>query len=141
MEGADGSFHAEFHRIQQALKKSLFKKVDYAGSCGELLQLGASLSREGSTPHAALCLMAAAHCQRALESPAVVAHHETQAGKLLWREELRLADINDSAFQELVPDATSCYLSAINIHLEHEHWSLAGALYTEMADFLWTLGT
>ena len=138
------SFHGELHRIQQALKRGLFKKVDHAGSADELLELAASMQREGSAPHAAICLRAAAQCQKALDNPSVVAHHETQAGQLLWREELQVAlisNVDDSAFREFVPEATSCYLSAIKIHVTHEHWSLAGALYADMADFLWALGT
>ena len=135
------SFHAEFHRINQALKKGLFKKVDVPGSAEELLQLGSSLLREGSAPHAAICIMAAAQCQKALDNPVLVAHHEKQAGQLLWKEELRLSHIDDAAFHELVPDATNCYLGAIHMYSAHEQWSLAGALCAEMADFLWALGT
>ena len=135
------SFQAEFHRIQQALKKGLFRKVDHGGSAEELLELGAALRREGNAPHAALCLMAAAQCHRALEQPAVAAHHDAQAGQLLWREQLQLlARVDDAVFRDLVPEATACYLGAIHVHLAHEHRALAGTLYAEMADFLWALG-
>eukprot|EP00802_Teleaulax_amphioxeia_P021833 Tamp_22220.p1 GENE.Tamp_22220~~Tamp_22220.p1 ORF type:complete len:309 (+),score=66.46 Tamp_22220:81-1007(+) len=134
------SFQAEFHRIQQALKKGLFRKVDHGGSAEELLELGAALRREGNAPHAALCLMAAAQCHRALEQPAVAAHHDAQAGQLLWREQLQLlARVDDAVFRDLVPEATACYLGAIHVHLAHEHRALAGTLYAEMADFLWAL--
>jgi hypothetical protein len=140
MDGAEDGFLAEFHRIQQALKKGLFKKVDHAGSADELLELGATLQREGSAPHAAICLLAAAQCQRALENPAAVASHEAQAGQLLWREQVRLSSVDDAAFGHLVPEATQCYLVAIRVYLALEHKSLAGALYAEMADMLWALG-
>ena len=88
------SFHAEFHRIQQALKKGLFKKVDHGASAEELLELGGALRREGNAPHAALCLMAAAQCLRVLEQPTVAAHHEVQAGQLLCQEQLQRARKN-----------------------------------------------
>ena len=137
----EDGFNAEFHRIQQTLKKGfLFKKVDYAGSAAELLALGGELSREGSAPHAAICIMAAAHCQRALDNPVAAANHDLNAGHLLYREQLQLQHVDDEAFHELVPEATKCYLGAINVHLARENWSLAGALYAEMAGFLWALG-
>lgn len=138
---AMASFQAEFHRIQQALRKGLFRKVDYGGSAEELLELGAALRREGNAPHAALCLMAAAQCHRALEQPGVAAHHDAQAGQLLWREQLQLlARVDDAVFRDLVPEATACFLGAIHVHLAQEHRALAGSLYAEMADFLWALG-
>ena len=130
-------FHAEFQRIQNALKKSLFKRVDYAGSCSELLELGAALRREGSAPNAAMCLLAAAQCQKALENATAAAHCEAQAGQLLSQElHLAAAGVDDATFELLLPDAARCYLGAINIYLEHEHWSLAGNLYADLANEL-----
>ena len=99
-------FHAEFQRIQNAMKKSLFKRVDYAGSCSELLELGAALRREGSAPNAAMCLLAAAQCQKALENATAAAHCEAQAGQLLSQElHLAAAGVDDATFELLLPDA------------------------------------
>ena len=137
----EGCFLADFHRIQQALKKGLFKKVDHAGSAEELIELGALLQREGSAPHAAICLMAAAQCERALENPTAVASHEARAGQLLWREQMRLSSVDETCFRSLVPEATQCYLGAIRVYLALDHKALAGSLYAEMADLLWALGT
>jgi hypothetical protein len=137
----EGSFLADFHRIQQALKKGIFKKVDHAGSAEELIELGALLQREGSAPHAAICLMAAAQCERALENPTAVASHEARAGQLLWREQMRLSRVDETCFRSLVPEATQCYLGAIRVYLALDHKALAGSLYAEMADLLWALGT
>ena len=134
-------FHAEFQRIQNAMKKSLFKRVDYVGSCSELLELGAALRREGSAPNAAMCLLAAAQCQKALENATAAAHCEAQAGQLLSQDlHLAAAGVDDATFELLLPDAARCYLGAINIYLEHEHWSLAGNLYAELAGLMSDFG-
>ena len=43
-------------------------------------------AKQGSAPYAALCLMAAAQCQRALEAPLKAAHHSAEAAQLLLSE-------------------------------------------------------
>ena len=50
-----------------------------------------------------------------------------------------MSGVDDAAFHDLVPEATKCYLGAIHVHLAHENRSLAGALYAEVAGFLWAL--
>ncbi len=75
--GSTVDFHEEFHRIQQALQKRLFKKVDYSGSSAELLELGNALRREGNAPYAALCCTAVAQCHRAMDTPLKAAHYES----------------------------------------------------------------
>ena len=85
--------------------------------------------------------MAAAQCERALENPAVVASHEAQAGKFLWREQSRLFGIDEDSFKNLIPEATQCYLGAIRVYLALEHKALAGSLdaLAELS-LLWWLG-
>mmetsp|Transcript_61785 Transcript_61785/g.147106 ORF Transcript_61785/g.147106 Transcript_61785/m.147106 type:complete len:307 (+) Transcript_61785:130-1050(+) len=134
------NFDEEFQRIQQALQKRLFKKVDYAGSTSELLELGAALKREGSAPYAALCLMAAAQCQRSLEAPLKAAHHSVEAAQLLLSEELHMEELTPAAFREHAAAAVHCYLAAIQSYLSSSRFALASALYTEVASHLAGLG-
>jgi len=135
------NFHEEYARIQGALKKKLFslKKPDYAGSAEQLLELGNELKRHGNEPHAALCSMAAAQCWRAMGYLYKEAHHETEAGGLLWQAGgIQPGGVFDAdacilPVQDLVPDATACYLAAIDVHVKNGKGALAASLYSELA--------
>ncbi|EKX42855.1 hypothetical protein GUITHDRAFT_153459 [Guillardia theta CCMP2712] len=134
-------FDEELHKIQQNIHKRLFKKIDYNGATEELLELAGALRREGNAPHAAICCMSAAHCQRALESPLKAANLEVQAGELLWREEAKkINSEDDKTFRELLPEAINCYLCAISVYMQHEKFGLASSLYAEMGQHLYDIG-
>ena len=141
-------FYAEFHRLQDGLKKRLFKKVDYASSADQFLDLGNSMRREGNAPNAALCFMSAAQCYRAIKDPVKDAYYESEAGRLFWKTQLE-SEMSDplgliggyeAPLRELVPEAENCYITAIETYLRMGEYNMASSLYSELAANVYALG-
>ena len=140
MEG-DVDFLAEFHDLQEGLKKRLFKKIDYAALAEQFLDLGNTMRREGLATNAAMCYIEAAQCYRAIKNSAKDAHYEHEAGRLLWKTQLD-SELSDpvgiiggfqAPFRQLVPDAEYSYINAIETYLEMGEYQMASTLYSELA--------
>ena len=140
-------FYAEFHRLQDGLKKRLFKKVDYSSSADQFLELGNAMRREGNAPNAALCFMEAAQCYRAMKDSIKDAYYESEAGRLLWKTQLE-SELSDpfgliggyaAPLRELVPEAEDCFITAIETYLKMGEYNMASALYSELASNVYAL--
>mmetsp|Transcript_27098 Transcript_27098/g.66823 ORF Transcript_27098/g.66823 Transcript_27098/m.66823 type:complete len:313 (-) Transcript_27098:19-957(-) len=132
------AFHDEYARVQASLKKRLFtltfgltKKPNPTESAEQLLELGNALKREGNAPYAAFCSMAVAQCCRSMRSTLKEAYYESEAGSMLWKAQ---EDDGEAVpLEDLVPEATNCYLAAIEAYMKLGRYSLASSLYSEMA--------
>ena len=140
-------FYAEFNRLQDGLKKRLFKKIDYASSADQFLELGNSMRREGNAPNAALCYMTAAQCYRNTKDPIKDAYYASEAGRLFWKAQLE-SELSDplgliggleAPMRELVPEAESCCITAIETYLKMGEYNMASSLYSELAANVYAL--
>jgi tetratricopeptide (TPR) repeat protein len=141
-------FYTEFNRLQDGLKKRLFKKIDYTSSADQFLELGNSMRREGNAPNAALCFMSAAQCYRATKDLMKDAYYESEAGRLFWKTQLESEQSDplgliggyEAPLRELVPEAEDCYITAIETYLGMGEYNMASSLYSELAANVYALG-
>lgn len=93
--------------------------------------------------------MAVAQCWRAMRVTLKEAHHEAESGSILWgsaapHPAAAAATRTTSTFgsgqedelislESLVPEATSCYIAAIECYSRAGKHAIAGSLYSELA--------